>query len=330
MRRMIFILVLLSCVHGFHGTPAAADPGDGMVSPARIKAIADGAGSNASTEAMHDESELDTIFPLEEEYEGMEPAPRLLLQARKSASVDGSPKEIDPLDHFMRVSFQDRVEQFALLESGTGFDAPPGRLMRWEKREIFYGVENEAGEEAAAIVDKALDELSMVLDERGVELVPRGHIPDIDVRIEQSPMTEGQTGQTIALADSATGVLRRVEVQLFAETLTPATALRHLLLALGLRGWAEPGADSVLWFPAKGVQPSERTTLSEIDAEALLLLYHPALSSGMTMEQALAALDENAPEVDVPDVPGVTAPAYEPRIRPDLREKERRRRGESR
>ncbi|TVM17662.1 hypothetical protein DPQ33_08460 [Oceanidesulfovibrio indonesiensis] len=332
MRRMIFLIILLCLVHGFSDSPAA-DTESGMISPAQMKAMADGAGNTTTAGERSEEPEHDTIFPLEEEYDGMEPSQRTLMRARKPASpvgVKGSSRDVDPLDHFLRVAFQDRVQQYALAQSGIGLDAPPGRLMRWEQAEIVYAVDNKGGEEAAAVIEAALAELSRILDERGVVLVERGHIPDIDIRIEEAPMTKGQTGQTTELVDRATGVLRRVEVQLYAETLTPATAFRHLLLALGLRGWAEPGADSMLWLPVEGTPPSERTTLSAIDTEALLLLYHPALAPGMTLEQALASLAESAPEVEVPEIPGVTAPAYEPRIRPDLREKERRRRGESR
>lgn len=271
----------------------------------------------------------DTIFPLEEGYEGLDPVQELL-KSSKPVRVKASPKEVTPLEHFLRVAFQDRAEQYALLKSGTGFEAPPGRLMRWGKLRITYAVEGDADPEELAIIHDAADEVSRILDGRDISFEEREHVPDIHIRIEDIEADTLRTGLTRVLADRTTGVLQRATVELYRVKLTPASVRRHLLLALGLRGWALPGVTSVLWFPVDGVTPPEVTAYPEIDKEALLLLYHPALMPGMTLEQTLAALDKSAPEVDVPDVPGVTAPAYEPRLWPELRAKELLRQGEPR
>lgn len=284
----------------------------------------------ADTETgAHRDGDKDTIFPLEEGYEGLDPVQELL-KSNRPVRVKASPKEVTPLEHFLRVAFQDRAEQYALLKSGTGFEAPPGRLMRWGKLRITYAVEGDPGPEVLAIIHDAADEVSKIMDERDITFEERKHVPDIHIRIEDIEADTLRTGLTRVLADQTTGVLQRATVELYRAKITPASVRRHLLLALGLRGWALPGVTSVLWFPVEGVIPPDVTAYPEIDKDALLLLYHPALMPGMTLEQTLAALDKGAPEVDVPDVPGVTAPAYEPRLWPELRAKERLRQGESR
>ncbi len=258
------------------------------------------------------------------------------------------PETLDPRDASPQAALNATLDRrLDTAETGASLDAD-GLTAATGPSSALRSPPLAPPEEAIAMTREAFAALNETLEPLGVRLEPEPHIPDILVEIVDDPPPPARLGASRLLA-AADGALRRGRVVLYGRGLTLPHIWREALYVLGLRGFARPGAPSVLWMPvapsvagapavaggprdsladrgraaglasSAGGPPLPEAALPALDRAVLALLYRPELAPGMTLEEALIVLEERAPDVDVPDVPGVTAPAYAPRLWPELR-----------
>lgn len=209
------------------------------------------------------------------------------IKVKPAPAPPPAPKRLysdEAVAHFLQVAMFDKD---ALKAAHSVNKARSQVLVRWDapvRLRIVGGDAASRGlaEEAARVVGRALPS-----QHTGLEVVEGG---DANMALF---ILDGDGGGISGYTENTYRdgqVISGSRIVLYKDGLHPGTAVRQLLRALGFTGCDLDGRDSVMHCGV-GAPEQGGEMLTELDRQALKMLYHPALEPGMALDTVRKAVE---------------------------------------